>query len=34
MLTTITFGEDEVGEAYFAIVSGDGKGIFKFVPEK
>ena len=30
----ITFGEDEEGEAYFAIVSGDGKGIFKLVPQR
>lgn len=34
LLTTITFGEDEEGEAYFAIVSGDGKGIFKLVPQR
>jgi hypothetical protein len=34
MLPTITFGEDEAGESYFSIVSGDGKGIFRFVNGK
>ncbi len=34
MLPTITFGEDDAGEAYFSIVSGDGKGIFRLVPGK
>lgn len=29
-LPVITFGEDEEGEVYFAVVSGDGKGIFRF----
>lgn len=26
----LSFGEDEKGEAYFLVVSGEGKGIFKF----
>lgn len=34
MLPTITFGEDEAGESYFAIVNGDGKGIFRLTPKK
>jgi glucose/arabinose dehydrogenase len=30
MLPVITFGDDEAGEVYFAIVAQDGKGLFRF----
>ena len=33
LLPVITFGEDEAGEAYFAIVAPDGKGLFRFAPK-
>lgn len=29
-LPIITFGEDEQGEIYFSVVTGDGKGIYRF----
>jgi quinoprotein glucose dehydrogenase len=32
MFPIITFGEDEEGEAYFAVVTGNGKGIYKLLP--
>jgi glucose/arabinose dehydrogenase len=32
MFPIITFGEDEDGEAYFAVVTGNGKGIYKLLP--
>jgi glucose/arabinose dehydrogenase len=32
MLPIVTFGEDEHGEAYFAIVAANGKGLFHFSP--
>lgn len=33
MLPIITFGEDEQGEVYFAVVSANGKGIYKLAPD-
>ena len=32
MFPIITFGEDEEGEAYFAVVTANGKGIYKLLP--
>jgi glucose/arabinose dehydrogenase len=32
MFPIITFGEDEEGEAYFAVVTANGKGIYKLSP--
>jgi len=29
-LPVISFGEDETGEVYFAIVSANGRGLFRF----
>lgn len=34
MMPVISFGEDEQGELYFNIVTGNGKGIFRFVAAK
>lgn len=33
MLPIITFGDDEQGEVYFAIVAANGKGLYRFVPK-
>ncbi len=33
MLPIITFGEDEPGEVYVAIVAPDGKGLYRFAPK-
>ena len=33
-LPIISFGEDETGEVYFTLVTGDGRGIFKFAERK
>jgi glucose/arabinose dehydrogenase len=30
MMPIVSFGEDEAGEAYFMIVTADGKGVFTF----
>ncbi len=32
MFPIITFGEDEEGEVYFAVVTANGKGIYKLLP--
>jgi glucose/arabinose dehydrogenase len=32
MFPIITFGEDEEGEAYFSVVTANGKGIYKLLP--
>ncbi len=28
----VTFGEDDEGEVYFAVVAANGKGLFRFLP--
>ncbi|MFZ9793791.1 MAG: hypothetical protein ACO3F3_15790, partial [Gemmataceae bacterium] len=33
MLPIITFGEDEQGEVYFAVVSANGRGIYRLATD-